>query len=233
MSEMATRQSGMALIASLLVLILVTLGAVATMESTGMQLKMANAGMDREQAFEAAEAGLRLIEEAVDSNAGGISSLTNMYLTCSGSNCYAVDCPGGRCFQGIWRSDEHVTQCKALDDASNPTVEPPATSPWETGAGSDYLNVWDDPTKHMTISVAPYKNPVQYIIEFRCFAAADPGTLLSDTNAAQIFRITTRAMSDSGRAEVMLQSSYKRTDLDETVSASGGSGGSGTGGSKN
>ena len=141
MRSMAKRQGGMALIASLLVLTLVTLGAVATMESTGMQLKMANAGKDRQQAFEAAEAALRLIEEAVDGNAGGMAAFANMYYSCSGSTCYKPDCAGGRCFQGIWRSGEGVVQCKAVDDASKPAVPPPATSPWETGAGSGYLNV--------------------------------------------------------------------------------------------
>ena len=206
------QQQGVALIVSLVILVLVTVAGVATMESTGMQLKMANASRDRQEAFEASEAALRLVEENVNDNIDNLAEFDSMYLECSGSDCFKPDCTGGRCFQGIWLDSEKVKQCKSLDDAKSPTVEPPVTSPWETGTGSDYLNVWDDAALHLTTDIDGYDNPVKYIIEFRCFTPADPEVPLDESNFAQIYRITTRGMSNSGRVEVMLQSSYKRTE---------------------
>jgi type IV pilus assembly protein PilX len=209
------QQQGVALIVSLVILVLVTVAGVATMESTGMQLKMANASRDRQQAFEASEAALRLVEENVNENIDNLAEFESMYLECSGSDCFTPTCDGGRCFQGIWRDGDEVKQCKTVDDANSPEVDPPVTSPWETGADpddSDYLNVWEDTALHLSTDIDGYDNPVRYIIEFRCFTPADVGTELSDSNFAQIYRITTRGMSNSGRVEAMLQSTYKRTE---------------------
>ncbi len=90
-------------------------------------------------------------------------------------------------------------------------MEPPTTSPWETGETDEYLNVWDN-ARYLTASIDGFDNDVRYIVEFRCFTPADPGVELSDSNYAQIFRITARGMSNSGRVEAMLQSTYKRTE---------------------
>ena len=215
MKSRIKQQQGVALIVSLVILVLVTVAGVATMESTGMQLKMANASRDRQQAFEAAEAALRLVEENVNDNVDSLAELENMYYECGGGDCFTPGCDGGRCFQGIWLDGDEVKQCKAVDNAKSPAVEPPTTSPWETGADTGdltYLNVWDDAALHLTTDIDGYDNPVKYIVEFRCFAPADPGVELSDGNFAQIYRITTRGMSNSGRVEAMLQSSYKRTE---------------------
>ena len=94
------QQQGVALIVSLVILVLVTVAGVATMESTGMQLKMANASRDRQQAFEAAETALRMVEEDMNDNVGDFAELDDFYIECSGSDCYKPDCNGGRCFQG-------------------------------------------------------------------------------------------------------------------------------------
>jgi type IV pilus assembly protein PilX len=206
------QQQGVALIVSLVILVLVTVAGVATMESTGMQLKMANASRDRQQAFEAAEAALRVVEENVNDNVDNLAELDNFYYECSGGDCYKADCAGGRCFQGIWRDGDEVKQCKSVDDSNSPTVEPPSTSPWETGETDEYLNVWDDPARYLTAAIDGYDNDVRYIVEFRCFTPADSAVELSDSNYAQIFRITARGMSNSGRVETMLQSTYKRTE---------------------
>jgi type IV pilus assembly protein PilX len=210
--KLQIKQQGVALIVSLVILVLVTVAGVATMESTGMQLKMANASRDRQQAFEAAEAALRLVEENVNDNVDNLAELDNFYFECTGSDCYKPDCSGGRCFQGIWRDGDEIKQCKGVDDSNSPQVEPPATSPWETGSGSDYLNVWENEALHLTAAIDGYDNDVSYIVEFRCFTPADPAVELSDSNYAQIFRITARGMSNSGRVEAMLQSTYKRTE---------------------
>jgi type IV pilus assembly protein PilX len=210
------QQRGVALIVSLVILVLVTVAGVATMESTGMQLKMANASRDRQEAFEATETALRLVEQTIDDNTDDLAEIENMYLECSGSDCYTPNCGAGRCFQGLWRDGDPVEQCKIVDDAAahggTVTVAVPTTEPWQTGSGSDFLNVWETGDRHATLDVDAYDNPVRYIVEFRCFTAADPEVPLDDTNFAQLFRITARGMSNSGRVEVMLQSTYKRTE---------------------
>lgn len=216
MKLQSKQQRGVALIVSLVILVLVTVAGVATMESTGMQLKMANASRDRQEAFEAAETALRFIEENVNDNVDDLGEVENMYLECSGSECFTDDCSGGRCFQGLWRDGENVEQCMIVDSAaewgSTPEVEPALTNPWQSGSGDDYLNVWDDAGLHMSMTADAYDNPIKYIVEFRCFTPADPAVELSDTNFAQLYRITARGMSNSGRVEVMLQSTYKRTE---------------------
>ena len=220
------QQQGVALIVSLMILVLVTVAGVATMESTAMQLKMSNASNDRQQAFEAAEAALRMVEERVELNIDSLAEHASMVYECSGDECFTADCTNGRCFQGVWLSGDDVTYCKTYDDGSysgdsssnhgrgggtsTVYVEPPTTSPWEIGSSSDYLNVWDSDDQYATIALDSFDKPVKYIVEFRCFTPADPVAELSSTNYAQIFRMTTRAMSDSGRSEVMLQSTYKR-----------------------
>lgn len=210
------QQQGMALIVSLVILIIVTVAGVATMESTAMQLKMANASQDRQQAFEATETGLRLIEEIINNNTDAVAEFDSMYLDCGGANCFNSTCANGRCFEGIWRDGETVNQCKTVDNAEiaggTVTIQPPTTSPWETGTGAEFLNVWDNANRHISLDLDDYDNPVRYIVEFRCFGPADPEVALSDTNYAQLYRITARGMSDSGRVEVMLQSTYKRIE---------------------
>lgn len=210
------KQQGVALIVSLVILVLVTIAGVATMESTGMQLKMSNASRDRQEAFEAAETALRRIEENINDNIGNVADFESMYLDCSGSSCFSADCTGGLCFQGVWRDGETVQQCLTSDNAAigggTPAVVPATTNPWETGSSGE-LNVWASASgKHLSMNLDDYDNPVRFIVEFRCFGPADPEVALSDTNYSQLYRITARGMSNSGRIEVMLQSTYKRTE---------------------
>jgi type IV pilus assembly protein PilX len=53
------RQSGVALVVSLLILLILTMIGVSGMQTTGMQEKMASNTKDRSQAFQAAESGVR------------------------------------------------------------------------------------------------------------------------------------------------------------------------------
>jgi type IV pilus assembly protein PilX len=203
------KQSGVALIASLLVLILVGLASVATMESTGMQLKMTVASSDRQEAFEVAEAALKAVEENIINNVDNLAEDSNMYLDCGGDGCFTASCANGRCFQGTMLSED-PEDCETVGDGN--FVDQQETLPWESGDADDgYLNVWDDASLHLSVAVDGYTNPVRYIIEFRCFTPADPEVDLDTFNKAQLFRITTRGMSNSGRTEVMLQSTIKRT----------------------
>lgn len=219
MRSQIKQQHGVALIVSLVILVLVTVAGVATMESTGMQLKMANASRDRQQAFEVAEAALRMVEEDINDNVDNLAEQDNFYENCSGTECFNWDCDGGRCFQGLWRDGDPVEQCKIIDDAEanggTNTVDVPTTPVWQSGTDAGdlaFLNVWDDAAQHLSAAVDGYDNPARYVIEFRCFTSADPSVPMDVSNFAEVYRITARGMSDSGRIEVMLQSTYKRTD---------------------
>lgn len=66
----AFRQRGVALVVSLLLLIVVALVGMATVRGTIMQQKMASNVYDREQAFQAAEAGLRVATALLPSSPG-------------------------------------------------------------------------------------------------------------------------------------------------------------------
>ncbi len=150
-SEAQIKQQGVALIVSLVILVLVTVAGVATMESTGMQLKMANASRDRQQAFEAAEAALRLVEENVNDNVDNLAELDNFYFECSGSDCYKPGLQRRALFSGndggmAMRSNS----VKALMTRSHRRWSLQLRSPWETGSGDDYLNVWEDDALHLT-----------------------------------------------------------------------------------
>jgi type IV pilus assembly protein PilX len=82
------RQHGAALVVSLMLLIVVALVGLATVRGTIMQQKMASNTYDREQAFQAAEAGLRVATALLPSNpgmvarncqAGGVTCLANPF----------------------------------------------------------------------------------------------------------------------------------------------------------
>jgi type IV pilus assembly protein PilX len=71
------RQSGAALVVSLLILLVMTLIGVSSMQTTTMEEKMASNTRERQQAFEAAEAALRAAELHIFNNV----SLTNSFDT--------------------------------------------------------------------------------------------------------------------------------------------------------
>lgn len=196
-------QRGVALIVALVILVLVTLAGVATLESTGMQLKMTNADQEHQQAFEAAEAALRMVETDVQENTGNWLDRSHLYSDCSGTGCFKPGCDDGLCFGGVWLSSDNApTRCSTVDTSVTTQVIPP----WYDSS----LDVWNDTGKHREISVTGYSNKVKYIVEFRCFVPKNTAAVFDDTNAAELFRITVRAMSNAGNAEVMVQSTYKQ-----------------------
>lgn len=67
------RQRGVALVVSLMLLIVVALVGLASIRGTTMQQKMATNSYDREQAFQAAEAAMRVATALLASNPGLIA----------------------------------------------------------------------------------------------------------------------------------------------------------------
>lgn len=85
------QQSGVVLIISLIMLLLLTIISVTAMRVTGLEEKMAGNSKDLNVAFQAAEAALRDAEN--DFNSGRISGLIGMNNTCTNGLCY--DGPSG------------------------------------------------------------------------------------------------------------------------------------------
>lgn len=201
-------QRGVALIVALVILVLVTIAGVATMESTGMELKMSNADQDHQQAFEEAETALRIVESKLQHNSAWID-FGNLYSDCSGSSaCFNINCDNGLCFRGEWYSyDNDPTRCTTVSSSlPTPVIPPWYNTTWTDGSTQ---TVWDNAGKHRLVPAPTgYTNDVKYIVEFRCFVPKNPNAPLQN-NAAELFRITVRAKSNSGNAVVMLQSTYK------------------------
>jgi len=80
-------QSGVVLVVSLIMLVLLTMIGVTGMQVTGLEEKMAGNSKDRNIAFQAAEAGLRDAESDL-LNSGRVSGLTGMDNQCTAGLCY-------------------------------------------------------------------------------------------------------------------------------------------------
>jgi len=188
-------QRGAVLVVALILLLVLTLIGVSTMESTGMEMKMANQSRERLIAMQAAEAGLRTAERYIQDVGFSDAELSNSGCTESSNHCFKSDCSdGGFCFNGS--SAANVTGC---------TLSPLATPVWESSA----LNVWNTSGRHQTLPQGNLDARVSYVVEFLCYIPTDISQALSATNASLLFRITSLATTTTGKSRVMLQSTYR------------------------
>jgi type IV pilus assembly protein PilX len=198
-----SRQSGTALIVSLIILAVVTLLGVTSMQSSNTELKLAASQRDRGIAFEAAEAALAIAEKNLADNPPARDKL---FSTCTGSGCYNETCQGGICFDGNYLLSYSEYECQVADYASTTR----RINFWS----DPVLKVWETNGRHQTVQIDSLKTDVKYIVEFLCFVARDADTPFSheaglNNNGAPLFRITAMAKGNGGRAEVALQSTYK------------------------
>jgi len=80
------KQSGVVLVISLIMLLLLTIIGVTAMQVTGLEEKMAGNNKDKNVAFQAAEAALRDSEQDIKSSR--VSGLTSMDASCTNGLCY-------------------------------------------------------------------------------------------------------------------------------------------------
>ena len=196
------KQSGVVLVAALIILVVLTLLGIAAMDTTGIEMKMSNNMRDQQQAFESAEFILTAVENDVIQSA----PFTDAELTNSGCSsvmrCFNTTCSaglGGYCFNGS--GPQLYSSC---------VLSPPATNPW------DDPTLWSTAGKYQTMQIADATNPtkkitVKYIVEFRCYVPADPSTsnIAIAGNNAKLFRITAYATGSANKGRVMLQSTVK------------------------
>ena len=194
-SYMPKHQRGAVLLVALIMLLVLTLLGVASIDSSGMQTRMANNQRDRIIAMQAAEAGLLEAE----------NYLENMHFTAdnigacepTSPDCFDASCEYGLCFTGLY-----VPILVGLSSCTNVDVDgEPRNNPL-----LDVFNDDNNRSRELIGSAIPAK--VKYYIEFRCYTKADVLGLLALGNTDFLFRITSYAETDSGRGRVMLQSTY-------------------------
>jgi type IV pilus assembly protein PilX len=207
------RQSGATLIVSLVILAVVTLLGVASMRSSNLELRMAASARDRSVAFQAAEAALISLEKSLKGSPGTppLYWTENLLPSCNASACFKSSCPKGLCFTGDFVGAQAYSDCQ-LANSSGIT-----DYPWQKKTN------WDTPANHDVINVASSAgdtavNSVKYMIEFLCYVPVDekinsPAAGAGVTGWVPLFRITTKAEGESGRASVMLQSVIQTASL--------------------
>jgi len=196
------KQSGTALIVSLIILAVVTLLGVTSMKSSNTDLKLAASQRDRGVAFEAAEAALVIVESNL---ANSPPSREKLFSTCSGSGCYNETCNDGLCFAGNYLATDTEIDCQVADSSER------RVDFWSDAT----LKVWETEGRYKTVKIDNLKTDVKYIVEFLCFVPRDADTPFDEAdsltwnNGAPLFRITALAQGNGGRASVALQSTYK------------------------
>lgn len=202
------KQSGATLIISLIILAVLTVIGVASMQNSGLELKMISSAHDRSVAFEAVETALLKIEEDL---ALENPNFRNNYTEC-GSDCFSPDCSGGLCFAGNFNAQTEREYCYIADATTNNTNDF-----W----ADETLDVWNDAGKHRELAVEGLNTTVKYIIEFLCFTnvgleqgagfstqSANAGTTENE-NYKPLYRITAMASGNANRATVVLQTTYR------------------------
>lgn len=187
------RQRGALLVVTLIILLIVSLLGMASMDTSGLEMRMTSNSRDQQQAFEAAEYTLSWVQhELLDTfSKQDISSV----IGC-GSSCFDPSCSSGYCFQG--QSPFEPVNC-VLDAPSEEAYMNPAT--WAAGS-----------SLHQTLLIPSIDISSRYIIEYRCFTALDPSLAFHpETNYTRMFRITAYAIGPAGRGRAMLRAVINTT----------------------
>lgn len=185
------QQKGAVLLVSMVMLLVLTLLGVAAVDSSGMQLKMANNHKDRLIAMQAAEAGLRAAESYIENVGFSDADLSD----------FDSSCTDGLCFVGTG-DPTSVTGCLRS------SLIQPVLGMDET------LAVFDDGTadRSVEVDVGAMDARVKYIIEFKCYSRGSPSDINLTDNPYQKYEITAYAETGNGRGRVMLQSEYRVPD---------------------
>ena len=198
------KQQGVALVVSLILLVVVSVLAMSSSYRVNAELKAVGGIKERSVAFQAAEAALAIVEQQLASTPPPLEMLLS---TCTGSGCYSASCKEGLCFSGEYLTTDSQYECKAQQSS---TTQKPIPV-WRDPA----LDVWNKSALHKTLEVSAVSTKVKYIVEFLCYVRKNQTSQFNaDTednkkNGVPLFRITAMAESDSGKAKVALQSTYK------------------------
>lgn len=195
----AQRQKGAMIVVTLIILLIVSVLGMASMDTTGLEMRMASNTRDQQQAFEAAEYTLSWVQNEIGITGFSTASLSN---TACGSICFEPTCSNGYCFQGSNPLDQNSCELATSHAANQPD---PAGEIYATEA------IWTNAARHRTLAVPNIGVTTRYIVEFRCYTALDPSQPMDDTNFTRVYRITVLAAGPAGRGRVMLRSTIRST----------------------
>jgi len=182
------KQKGVVLITSLVLLLIMTMLGVTAMSTTIIQEKMAGNSLDRERAFQAAEAALRDAEQFIENPTFAFDPLASAVNdSCTNGLCTKRENNAGFDFN-LGSSDAGWIDERWLD----PT-----------------LDVWNDVSKHRqyTITINGVSTIPKYIIEY--LTSIDCPGSINGANDCEIYRITAQATGGTINSRVMLQSTYR------------------------
>jgi len=187
-------QKGVLMLVTLVILLVISLLGMATVDTTGIEMQMASNSRQQQQVFEAAEYTLSWVENTLKQNNYFTGVQLNGTTGCS-STCFGSTCTNGYCFSGSATRDTYAT-CSMTDPATAFAAD---STIWATGSG-----------KYRTLTVPSVGLTTRYIIEYRCFTTRNNDIAITTAgNAVGMYRITTLATGEDGRARVMLRSTIK------------------------
>lgn len=179
------RQSGAVLVVGLIIMLLMTIVGLAAIRGSNMQEMMAGNMRDRNLAFQAAEAGLRIAEHRLETNSNLVFNNTNgLYIDLNQPREPAVEGESAILLAlpvnwsaAEWESKSILTTVELAGTATAPRyiIEQMTTIPAESGSTGG-------------------------CIEFGCGSSEPPQTFA---------RITSRGTGGTNTTEVILQSTYR------------------------
>ncbi|HMW71768.1 MAG TPA: PilX N-terminal domain-containing pilus assembly protein [Cellvibrionaceae bacterium] len=211
------RQSGAALVVSLVILAVVTLIGVAAMQNSSLELKLVASTKDRLTAFQAAEAALALYEDQIKQNPPSLDQLSN---NCKDDaecfvNCAQAATNNGFCFQGSYINGQGKASCNL---SGNQAFDPVASI-----KADNYDKNSTKVTAIKTIVGNIQTTPVKMLTEFLCFVekpdqargvrirpdAEENSSYISldytNSRLVPLYRITAVADGDAQRSHVVVQ----------------------------
>jgi len=195
LQQHATRQYGMVLITSLLILLVLTLLGLASIQNTSMEERMAGNLRAENVAFQAAEAALRAGEACM--TAQKARPIVNENLGPSA----VCGSPGFR--------------VRLLDDPETAVSAADAGLYWETWLPTDWANAYTDTYDQTTLAYAVGQNlptAPRLVIEERDIEQESlvVGQQQDFAAGRWFYQVTAHATDASGRGEAILRSSYAR-----------------------
>jgi type IV pilus assembly protein PilX len=195
-------ENGVALIAGLLILVVLSILGLSTMRSSLLQERMVGNTEQRDNAFEMAEAGLRHAENWLDSVVI-VPPFNNNILGTNPDSVGLHDNPETDLLtEGGSHVDETTSGIWKISDTWSPDSEGNPTNYKEY----DPDDINPDPSN-------PVYNLPRYYIEYMSpfDTSGDDSVKFKDTKGdSAIYRITSRGVSPNGRSAVILQTTYVR-----------------------
>ncbi len=194
LTQLNTRQKGIALFMALVFLLILTILGITSMGTSNLQEKMAQNAKDRGLAFQAAETAMLAAENWINAQVGKPTFPNNtngLYL--------ANTCPDPA---------KQVWECYGLLDweADTNVVVYPGTPGASAGAGSPFT-----PPAGGILWV---RTQPKYIIEFVTDKEDDDDSMVENNDAGSniktILRVTARGTGGTDQAVVILQSTFGR-----------------------